>query len=125
MKIFTAIFLALVLLSGCKPRHVEDTKWRVEQDRIAYAYSAVIPLPETTLFDTDPRARTAYLSAYQDGYRSGLTELNMEFGRPREGFSSYSYVSARTQGWKAGSLAGFNISMQGIPGSTNSLPQGK
>ena len=92
----TAFALVLILLTGCRSSVVEDKIWTARQDGIAYAYSAVIPLPETTPFDSDPTARTAFLSAYQDGYRSGLTQFNINFGRPHDGFATYRV--ARTQG---------------------------
>jgi hypothetical protein len=120
----TTFLLALVFLSGCRSSSVVDKAWTARQDNIAYAYSAVIPLPETTPFDSDSAARTAFLSAYQDGYRSGLTQLNILFGRPREGFVTYSV--ARTQGWDAGEKAGFAYALRGsILSSTNAVQESK
>jgi ribosomal protein L19 len=68
-------------------------------------YSAIVPLPSTTPFDHDLAQRTAYLSAYQDGYRTGLTHHNIIFGRPQEGFGEHEM--ARREGWAAGAETGF------------------
>src|SRR5262249_6093235 len=79
---------------------VEDTRWRANEDWHRAATSNIVPLPDTTPFDGDFKARTAYLSAYQDGYRSGLTSFNICYGRPAEGYSSYN--AERAQGWNEG-----------------------
>lgn len=120
----TTFLLALVFLSGCRSSSVVDKTWPARQNQIASACSVVIPLPQATPFDADPAARTAFLSAYQDGYRSGLTQLNILFGRPREGFVTYSV--ARTQGWDAGENAGFAYALRGsVLGGTNSVQESK
>ena len=108
MRIVSCILLSTAaLVSGCTSYQTEDTRYRAEEQWRASVTSNVVPLPDATPFDSDKPAREAYLSAYQDGYRSGLTSLNVCYGRPASGYTSYS--TERTQGWAAGAHAGLPL----------------
>ena len=71
--------------------------------QVTTAWKTDVPLPSTTPFDASPDSRTTYLEAYRDGYRSGLTSLNVEFRLPA------SSDTARWRGWQDGAAAGSKV----------------
>jgi hypothetical protein len=97
---FTLASLSLLVsLSACqadKPANVY-----APVDGLAVARSAPVPVPATTPFDGNPQLRTEYLDAYRDGYRSGMTGMNILFRKPPEGVPN-----PRTKGWRDGADAG-------------------
>jgi hypothetical protein len=66
--------------------------------RIAAAQKITVPVPEKTLFDSDPKARKIYLEEYCAGYRTVLasvvTDCHMGVKGP--------YLEAFQQGWEDG-----------------------
>jgi len=101
VRCFIAIFSFAMLLSlpACqsgKPRNVY-----APANELAVARSAQVPTPATTPFDANPQLKTEYLDAYHDGYRSGLTGMNILFRKPPEGVPN-----PRTKGWRDGVDAG-------------------
>jgi len=68
--------------------------------QVTTAWNADVPMPSTTPFDSSPDSRAAYLEAYRDGYRSGLTSLNVEFRVPPAS------DTVRWRGWQDGASAG-------------------
>lgn len=106
-RLMAFVCLFMLALCGCQSNRAAQT---VRSESVIPNFSAMVPLPDETPFDADPKARTAYLSAYQDGYRSGLTQLNIIFGKPPGGFATYS--NARMQGWDAGMEKSFSIPFQ-------------
>lgn len=103
------------MLVGCKTTVQVDEESNRTLRAFDFACRSVVPLPEDTPYDTNKVARTAYLSAYQDGYRSGLTSCNICFGHPTNGFDSFSYSTARAQGYEDGTKAGFHFHTQDVP----------
>ena len=75
--------LSLALLTGC-------------------ASTAHIPMPAWTPYDSNPKARQAYLAAYRAGYRYGLEG----HGSPPASFGNDNSSDASGFGWFHGLLAG-------------------
>ncbi len=89
----------LLFLSACQSEPPANVY--APSDDLAAARSAPVPIPATTPFDATPQLRAEYLAAYQDGYRSGLTGMNIQFRKPPDGASD-----ARITGWRDGAAAG-------------------
>jgi hypothetical protein len=90
----------LFSLSACQsdqPTNVYPTPVNALGD----ARDAPVALPATTPFDATPKLRAEYLEAYPDGYRSGLTGMNILFRKPSE-----TTQTVRAKGWRDGADAG-------------------
>jgi hypothetical protein len=96
----TIIFSSLLaFLAACQSDHSANVP--PPADVLADARNAPVPMPVTTPFDATPRLRDEYLEAYRDGYRSGLTGMNIIFRKPPAGGPP-----ARSAGWRDGGDAG-------------------
>jgi hypothetical protein len=106
MRYFIAILIcaASLTLAACKSTTL--TSGMEPEKRLAAARVAYVPLPSTTPFDTALEARSTYLEAYRDGYRSALFMITFTDLSPQP-TNSASIAAARKQGWHDGVLAGF------------------
>ena len=90
MKTIGLIFSA-ILLVGCAGRVSFETQ-RTHPD---------VLLPGQTPFDSNPKARTAYLTRYVEGYRLGITgSIGSDCSEAEP------YAKAKLQGWSDGQSAG-------------------
>ncbi len=96
---FIAAMAVAALLCGCAaPRKDLSANY---QQQLALHRSDLVPLPASTPFDTDPEARAMYLTWFQKGYRSGLTEYLVTCC-----FPPGPYPKAQQKGWSDGQLQG-------------------
>lgn len=61
-----------------------------------------VPLPATTPYDSNPKARKAYLEGYRMGYRNGIKGGGGSF----DSFDYGQTSEARNFGWFYGQMAG-------------------
>jgi hypothetical protein len=93
-----------VLGSGCVSRHSLPPDDTYEQRRIKVA-DIEVPLPTLTPYDSDQDARKVYLSAYHDGYKTGLTGFTIRYL-----FRQQPHLDALISGCYDGQKAGLNAS---------------
>lgn len=100
-RCFIAVIASLTLFAVSACRSDNTARAYPPADALADARTAEVPTPVTTPFDATPKLRSEYLEAYQDGYRSGLTGMNIIFRKPPAGASA-----ALRKGWQDGGDAG-------------------
>ena len=105
MRQIVPVILAGVALAltGCASNRSAPDGFSFEEyhRRLAATASVEVPLPETTPYDADVEARRAYLDYYRDGYRSGLTGIEITCC-----LEECPQRRARVAGWYAGQSAG-------------------
>src|SRR5690606_11320817 len=97
---------ASLLVAGCLSRHSQShpADEVYEQRRISMA-DVDVPLPTVTPYDSDQDARKIYLSAYHDGYKTGLTGVTIRYLFPQQ-----PHRDALVAGCYDGQAAGRNAS---------------
>jgi hypothetical protein len=98
-SIVIAAFLTLVLLPACQSDRPANIY--TPGNSLTVARDATVPVPATTPFDGTPQLRAEYVAGYQDGYRSGLTGMNILFRKPSD-----TGQTPRARGWREGADAG-------------------
>jgi len=92
-------FSLLVFLTACQSDQPASPYPSTEG--LAAAREAQVQTPASTPYDDSPQQRQVYLEAYADGYRSGLTGMNILFRKPNDAAST-----VRIRGWRDGADAG-------------------
>jgi hypothetical protein len=76
---------APVLIAGCLSRHSQShPPGEVYEQRRTSVAEIDVPLPTVTPYDSDQDARKIYLSAYYDGYKTGLTGITIRYLFPQQ-----------------------------------------
>src|SRR5690606_28606569 len=107
MKASFMFFACISLLSaGCvsSHSHSHSPSEIYEQRRISVG-EIDVPLPTVTPYDSNQDARKIYLSAYHDGYKTGLTGFTVRYLFPQQ-----LHRDALIAGSYAGQAAGRNAS---------------
>ena len=101
LKVLSASMLALSF--SCATQHNREP-------------AADVPLPATTLYESDPSARSDYLAAYRAGYRDYLVgNVQMPY------YDTGHYPVAKRRGYMAGITAAIESMRQSVSGQAGTL----
>ena len=105
MKLFKIVqmvgFLSMASLACGQEEKAQEIKSKPPQKQMQESKEIPVPLPPTTPFGSDPKARAVYLENYQTAYRYFMASLNYQ-GMDSHCGAEKSLFTAYLQGQKDG-----------------------
>jgi hypothetical protein len=98
MHLFFIALLFIILQGKCCCESLDANSLDAEIMRMKAAKLLHVPIPNTTPYDADPKAKKIYLEEYRSGYRTVLAEV---WGDCHMGVKS-PYFKAYQHGWSDG-----------------------